>query len=116
MLLSLFTGQGPMHLLNVYSNAQHTAITWLARNIAQLLPVSYMAGDFNSHGAAWDEGVLYQHWDANSLIELAQLMGLEWARLSNHGPTHFPHFLFFFKSKFISRCVIAVQPVYKVIL
>ena len=69
MLLSLFTGCEPMRLLNVYSNAQHTAITWLSRNIAHLPPVSYMAGNFNSHSAVWDDGVLHQYWDSNLLIK-----------------------------------------------
>ena len=50
-----------LHLLNVYSDAQHTAITWLARNHARLPAVSYMAGDFNSHSAVWDDGVHRQH-------------------------------------------------------
>ena len=29
-----------MHLLNIYSDMQHTAIIWLSRNIARLPPVS----------------------------------------------------------------------------
>jgi len=91
MLLLLFTGRELLNLLNVYSDAQHTAITWLSRNHARLPAIAYMAGDFNSHSAVWDERVTRQHGDANTLIETAQLMGLEWARLSNHGPTHYPH-------------------------
>ena len=91
MLLSLFTGRKPMHLLNVYSDAQHTAITWLSRNIARLPPVSYMGSDFNSYNAVWDDGVLHQHWDSNLLVESAQLMGLDWAWPSNYGPIYYPH-------------------------
>src|SRR5690349_20370218 len=55
MLLSLFTGREPLHLLNVYSDAQHTAITWLSRNVALMPAIAYMAGDFNSHCAVWDD-------------------------------------------------------------
>ena len=68
-----------------------TAITWLSRNFARLPAVAYMASDFNSHSAVWDEHITRQHGDANTLIETAQLMGLEWARPSNHSPTHYPH-------------------------
>ena len=77
LLLSLFTGHEPMHLLNVYSDAQHTTITWLSRNVARLLAVAYMAGNFNSHSAVWDEHVTWQYGDVNTLIEMAQLMGLK---------------------------------------
>jgi len=51
MLLSLFTGCKPLNLLNIYSDAQHTAITWLSRTHVCLPAIAYMAGDFNSHSA-----------------------------------------------------------------
>ncbi|CAA7270009.1 unnamed protein product [Cyclocybe aegerita] len=86
-VLSLFSGGEVLNLMNVYSDDQHTAIEHLAARVHSLPPFIYMAGDFNCVSTTWDD---YEHGESSTAILLrdtASQISLEWARLSNHGPT-----------------------------
>ena len=88
MVITLFTGDEPMHLMNVYSDAEHRAIRLLDCR-AELLPtMDYMAGDFNCHSREWDEGVPNHGNTAILLLETAACLGVEYSPPVNPGPTY----------------------------
>jgi hypothetical protein len=59
--------------------------------VDSLLAFHYMGGNFNCHLEVWDSNVSHHQWAAQHLLSVANNLGLEWARPSNHGLTHIPH-------------------------
>ena len=88
MVITLFTGDEPMHLMNVYSDADHRATRLLDRRAESLPTMDYMAGDFNCHSREWDKGVPNHGDTAILLLETAARLGVEYSPPVNPGPTY----------------------------
>jgi hypothetical protein len=77
--------------MNVYSDNHNYAICHLYKEVDSLPAFHYMGGDFNCHLEVWDSNVSHHRWAAQHLLSIANDLGLEWARPSNHSLTHIPH-------------------------
>ncbi|KXN87243.1 hypothetical protein AN958_09054 [Leucoagaricus sp. SymC.cos] len=88
LVLSLFTWQGMVNLLNIYSDDAHTVINFLAREVDTLPAFIYMGGNFNCHSEVWDLACMSHLLVAQCLLEVASDLGLEWSYPSNPGLTH----------------------------
>ncbi|PPR06539.1 hypothetical protein CVT26_000511, partial [Gymnopilus dilepis] len=91
LLLSLFAEGSISYLLNVYSDAEHTAIRFLADKQDVIPQLNYMGGDFNCHSSVWDGNVPHHRTTPISLLHAAASLGLDLALPFNPGPTHYPH-------------------------
>ena len=91
MVISLFAGDEPMHLMNVYSDADHRAIRLLDRRADSLPTMDYMAGDLNCHSREWDDAVPNHGDTAILLLETAARLGVEYSPPVNPGPMYVSH-------------------------
>jgi len=91
LILTVNTPEGPVNLMNVYSDEKHTAVSLLREGQAELPGFHLMAGDFNCHSEIWDPAVSYHRRDAETLLEVAESLGMAWMKPSNHDDTHIPH-------------------------
>ncbi|KAF4622833.1 hypothetical protein D9613_001563 [Agrocybe pediades] len=55
-ILSLFQGNKTYHLMNVYNDADGTAVRYLSNHVHELPQLHYMGGDFNIHTAIHPAG------------------------------------------------------------
>ena len=77
MVISLYVGDNPIYLMNVYSDDQHRAIELIAGRVDSLPHMTIMAGDFNCHSSEWDPAVQH-HWTTSILlVDTAAHLGLE---------------------------------------
>ncbi|KAF4613671.1 hypothetical protein D9613_007683 [Agrocybe pediades] len=90
-ILSLFQGNETYHLMNVYNDADGTAVRYLSNHVHELPQLHYMSGDFNIHSREWDPEVTHHRGDAINLLELAADLDLERTQPSNPGPTFISH-------------------------
>ncbi|KAF4610623.1 hypothetical protein D9613_006810 [Agrocybe pediades] len=90
-ILSLFQGNETYHLMNVYNDADGTAVRYLSNHVHELPQLHYMGGDFNIHSREWDPEVTHHRGDAINLLELAADLNLERTQPSNPGPTFISH-------------------------
>ena len=88
MVISLFAGNEPMHLMNVYSDDQHLAINLLSGCVDSIPELSYMAGDFNCHSKEWDDAVPNHPMIVMLLLMMAVQLGVEYSAPVNPGPTY----------------------------
>jgi len=82
-VLSLFQGNNTYNLMNVYSDADKTAISYLWDHIDELPLFHYMGGDFNVHSSMWDPEVTHHRWAAITLLEITADLDLQWTEPSN---------------------------------
>ncbi|KAF4614683.1 hypothetical protein D9613_002817 [Agrocybe pediades] len=90
-ILSLFQDNETYHLMNVYNDADGTAVRYLSNHVHELPQLHYMGGDFNIHSREWDPEVTHHRGDAINLLELAADLDLERTQPSNPGPTFISH-------------------------
>jgi hypothetical protein len=77
--------------MNIYNDANSTALYFL-RGGSDLLPVfTIMAGDFNLHSSVWDDSVPHHCAVPIMALDLMADLGVHWMRPVDHGPTHIPH-------------------------
>jgi hypothetical protein len=91
LILSLHPAGDTVNLMNIYSDDHNYAICHLYKEVDSLPAFHYMGGNFNCHSEVWDSNVLHHQWAAQHLLSVANNLGLEWVRLSNHSLTHIPH-------------------------
>ena len=100
LLVSLFGRGRTFNFLNVYNDADDTALDFLELGQADSagrntrlrnLSLTYMGGDFNCHSSAWDPAVLHHRASAISLLETAAIMGLDLTSFEDPGPTFISH-------------------------
>ncbi|KAF4616669.1 hypothetical protein D9613_008629 [Agrocybe pediades] len=84
-------GLGVGHLMNVYNDADGTAVRYLSNHVHELPQLHYMGGDFNIHSREWGPEVTHHRGDAINLLELAADLDLERTQPSNPGPTFISH-------------------------
>lgn len=77
MLITVWGHLGPVHLINVYSDENGSAIWYLKDHLDVFPDVSYMGGDFNCPSAHWDMTLNHEHPMANRLMECAATLSLE---------------------------------------
>ncbi len=90
LLVSLFGRGQTFNFLNVYNDADGTALTLLEERHTPV-SLAYMGGDFNCHSSVWDRRVVHHHAAAISLLETASIMGLDLTQFENPGPTFISH-------------------------
>ena len=76
LLVSLFGSGRTFNFLNVYNDADDTALDFLEEHNTPV-SLTYMGGDFNCHLIAWDPRVSHHRASAISLLETAAIMGLD---------------------------------------
>jgi Endonuclease-reverse transcriptase len=85
LLFSLGLGWEILYYANVYSDSQHTAITWLFDHVMELPGLQLMCRDFNMWHHSWDPGGPEVSVHADWLLTMAGGCGLP----AMAGPTHF---------------------------
>ncbi|MDV2583511.1 hypothetical protein, partial [Alkalibacillus haloalkaliphilus] len=83
-------GDVPIHLVNVYSVGNSTAIRWLSDNGSIFPRLTWMGGDFNCHSRYWDPDLTGNNYVADLLVGFAEVVGLEVSVREHRSPTHFP--------------------------
>ena len=91
MILSLFQGSEVINLANIYNDDRCSALHLLCDAADTLPAFSLMTGDFNLHSEVWNPDVPHHRTDPQSLVDLAQDLGMEWCPFTIPGPTHIPH-------------------------
>ncbi|KAF9439496.1 hypothetical protein P691DRAFT_635281, partial [Macrolepiota fuliginosa MF-IS2] len=89
-IISLYSKGEAFYFMNVYSDAQHTAIDLLSREVDRFPALTYMGGDFNTQLTDWDPGAATRPHSAKLLLELASDLGLDLGIPLVLGLTHFP--------------------------
>jgi Endonuclease-reverse transcriptase len=90
LLFSLGIGGSALFFANVYSDSQHTAISWLYDHAVDLPQLHCMCGDFNIRHRSWDPDGPATSVHASRLLTVAEGCGLALGRPEEAGPTHFP--------------------------
>ncbi|KAF9439635.1 hypothetical protein P691DRAFT_641508, partial [Macrolepiota fuliginosa MF-IS2] len=75
-IVSLYSKGEAFYFMNVYLDAQHTAIDLLSREVDHFPALTYMGGDFNTQSTDWDPGAATRPRSAKLLLELASDLGL----------------------------------------
>ena len=73
--LSLTDGS-EAYFLNVYNDADSSALTHLSETVDRLPPLHCMAGDFNIHDPMWDSRTLSNSARADCLMDISQRLSL----------------------------------------
>jgi Endonuclease-reverse transcriptase len=89
LLFSLGLGEDTLFYANVYSDSQHTAISWLFDHVVELPGLQLMCGDFNMRHRSSDPGGPETSVHADRLLTVAGGCGLSLGLLTVAGPTHF---------------------------
>ena len=90
LLVSLFGSGRTFNFLNIYNDADNTALDLLEERNTPV-SLTYMGGDFNCHSSAWDPVVSHHRASAISLLETVGLMVLDLTSFENPGPTFISH-------------------------
>jgi hypothetical protein len=77
--------------VNVYSDAQHTAVRVLHEDLVALPRLHLMCGDFNIRHASWDPYGPEVCVHADHLMVVCDVLGLTLSLPMEEGPTHFPY-------------------------
>jgi Endonuclease-reverse transcriptase len=89
LLFSLGLGGDTLFYANVYSDSQHTAISWLFDHVLELPGLQLMCRDFNVQHRSWDPGGPETLVHADRLLTVAGGCGLSLGLPTVAGPTHF---------------------------
>jgi hypothetical protein len=68
---------GPLHLMNMYSDKNGSAIRYIEDNLEAFPDLGYMGGDFNCLSSHWDATILCEHPMAIRLMECATSLNME---------------------------------------
>jgi len=88
-LVSFINKDSTYFILNVYSDSQQNALTHLKNTETNLSDVLIMTGDFNIRDSDWDPFFPYHSPHTETLLEIADNLGLQLSNPSNPGPTRY---------------------------
>jgi hypothetical protein len=77
MIVTVRGHLGPLHLMNMYSDENSSAIRYIEDNLEAFPDLGYMGGDFNCPSSHWDATVLCKHPMATRLMECATSLNME---------------------------------------
>jgi len=89
MLISFLNNGSLNFLINIYSDAQHTAINFLTNSDFSSENLIYMGGDFNVHDRDWNPTVVSHPIARQMLVDLADNLGLVRSLPTTQVPTHY---------------------------
>ena len=76
-------------LMNVYSNDRHSAVKFMLDQIIDIPNLLYMGGDFNIRDAEWDSSISSHPAAGQTLMDLADSLGLVRSLPELPVPTHY---------------------------
>jgi hypothetical protein len=91
MIVTVRGHLGPLHLMNMYSDENGSAIQYIEDNLEVFLDLGYMGGDFNCPSSHWDATILCEHPMATRLMECATSLNMERVALPLGRVTHLPY-------------------------
>ena len=91
MLITVRGHLGPLHLMNVYSDENGSAIRYLEEHRDEFPILGYMGGDFNCPSSHWDSSLNREHPMATRLWDCATALSLERVAPASGGVTHRPY-------------------------
>jgi hypothetical protein len=77
MIVTVRGHLGPLHLMNMYSDENGSAIQYIKDHLEVFLDLGYMGGEFNCPSSHWDATVLCGHPMATRLMECATSLNME---------------------------------------
>ncbi|ETW79536.1 hypothetical protein HETIRDRAFT_49492, partial [Heterobasidion irregulare TC 32-1] len=90
LLIAIPDGQRPLYILNVYNDADCTALHYLNARVHVLPAIDIMMGDLNLHNNIWDPAYSHNDHAVTELLDFTNSLGL--VLLNTDGqPTHVPH-------------------------
>ena len=75
--------------MNVYSDDRHSAVKFMLDQIIDIPNLLYMGGDFNIRDAEWDPSVFSYPAAGQTLVDLADSLGLVRSLPELPVPTHY---------------------------
>jgi hypothetical protein len=91
MIVTVRGHLGPLHLMNMYSDENGSAIRYIEDNLEAFPDLGYMGGDFNCPSSHWDATVLRKHPMATRLMECATSLNMERVAPPSGRVTHLPY-------------------------
>jgi hypothetical protein len=91
MIVTVISHLGPLHLMNMYSDENGSAIQYIEDNLEVFPDLGYMGGDFNCPSSHWDATVLHKHPMATRLMECTTSLNMERLALPLGWVTHLPY-------------------------
>jgi hypothetical protein len=88
MIVTVRGHLGPLHLMNMYSDENGSAIRYIEDHLEAFPDLGYMGGDFNCPSSHWDATVLRKHPMATRLMECATSLNMERVALPSGRITH----------------------------
>ena len=98
------------YIINIYSDASHSALKYLKNTEVSINNLLIMTGDFNIRDSLWDSSFPYHSSISNNLIIIADSFNLELSILTNSVPISVKivdnglDFYFYFSFYFILFC------------
>jgi hypothetical protein len=84
-------GHLPLHLMNMYSDENGSAIQYIEDNLEVFPDLGYMGGGFNCPSSHWDATVLRKHPMATRLMECTTSLNMERVAPPSGRVTHLPY-------------------------
>ena len=90
IILISFTNNHVCHyIINIYSDASHSALKYLKNTEVNIDNILLMTSDFNIRDSLWDSSFPYHSSISDDLIIIADLFNLALSTPTNSGPTRF---------------------------
>jgi len=77
LFISFFNNNVCFYIMNIYSDASHSALKYLKDTEASINNLLIMTGDFNIRDSLWDLSFPYHSFISNNLIIIVDLFNLE---------------------------------------
>jgi hypothetical protein len=91
LLITLKGSNGPINLLNIYSDDDATTIQYLSDHVDEFPVLSYMGSNFNCPSSHWDPLLNNAHPNAVTLDDILTSLGLEQVAPIARTVTHVPY-------------------------
>jgi hypothetical protein len=88
MIVTVQGHLGPLHLMDMYSDENGSAVQYIEDHLEVFPDLGYMGGDFNCPSSHWDATILCKHPMATRLMECTMFLNMERVALPSGQFTH----------------------------